>query len=107
MKLDTEAITVTRAAAGSYVSGRFVAGESTVYPDAAGNIQPMGGRELQQLPEGDREREPAKIYTAFALENKDIVTRASGKQYEVQAVEDWTKFKQPHYKARLLLAAEE
>jgi hypothetical protein len=101
MKLDVEAITVTRTAAGSYVSGRFVAGTSQDHP-ARGNIQPLTGLELLQLAEGDRQREVKKIYTAFALANGDVVTRADGTRFEVQAVEDWTAFHQPHYKARLV-----
>ena len=101
MKLDIEAITITRTAAGSYVSGRYVPGSDENFA-ANGNIQPMTGIELQQLPEGDREKEVKKIYTAFALQNSDEVTRAGGIQYEVQAVEDWTAFHQPHFKARLV-----
>jgi hypothetical protein len=101
MKLDVEPITVTRRSAGTYVSGRFVPGTGTD-DDAKGNIQPLNGKELLQLAEGDRQRQGLKIYTAFALENGDTVTRADGIAYEVQAVEDWTAFAQPHYKARLL-----
>ena len=101
MKLDIEAITITRTAAGSYVAGHYVAGSPQQF-DARGNIQPLSGIELQQLPEGDRQKEVKKIYTAFALQNGDVVTRSDGIRYEVQAVEDWTAFHQPHYKARLV-----
>jgi hypothetical protein len=101
MKLDIEAITITRTAAGTYTDGRYVPGSSQDL-DARGNIQPLSGIELQQLPEGDRQKEVKKIYTAFALQNSDVVTRQDGIQYEVQAVEDWTAFNQPHYKARLV-----
>lgn len=101
MNLNVENITVTRLGAGSHVAGRFVPGTGTDF-SAGGNIQPLNGRELLQLPEGDRKREAKKIYTAFALQNKDIVTRTSGVKYEVQAIEDWTAFNQPHYKARLM-----
>jgi len=101
MKLDVETITVTRRAAGSYVDGRWVQGAATDHA-AAGNIQPLSGTELQQLPEGDRNRGPLKIYTGFAFENGDVVTLASGVTFEVQAVSDWTAFGQPHYKAQLM-----
>jgi hypothetical protein len=101
MKLDVEPITVTRTAAGTYVNGRYLPGDSQVF-DAAGNIQPLNGKELLQLAEGDRQRQALKIYTTFAVENNDTVTRADGIQYETQAVEDWTAFHQPHYKARLM-----
>jgi hypothetical protein len=100
MKLNVEAITVTRSAQGSYVSGRFVPGAPTV-TTAAGNVQPLSGKELLLLPEGERQRQVVKIYTGFALESGDIVTRADGIQYDVQAVENWTAFAQPHFKARL------
>jgi hypothetical protein len=106
MKLDIEPITVTRAEQGSYASGRFVAGDTQEYT-AAGNIQPLNGKELLQLPEGNRQRQALKIYTAFALENNDTVTRADDVQYETQAVEDWTAFNQPHYKARLMRIEEQ
>jgi len=106
MKLAVETITVTRKAVGSYVNGRWVDGTAADH-SVSGNVQPLSGRELQQLPEGDRERQPLKIYTAFALANGDVVTRGDGIEYEVQAVEDWTKFNQPHYKARLMRIEEQ
>ncbi len=101
MKLATEAITVTRTAAGGYVNGRYVAGTVQVFTTPRGNIQPLNGRELRKLSEGDREKDQQKIYTAFELKNSDVVTRADGTTYEVQAVKDWTGFHQAHYQARL------
>ncbi len=101
MKLSIEAITVTRAGAGSYINGRFVAGADEEFT-AAGNIQPLNGKELLLLSEGERERQVLKIYTAFSLANGDTVTRADGIRYEVQAVEDWNRFGQAHFKARLM-----
>jgi hypothetical protein len=106
MKLDIEAISVLRAAEGSYVMGRFVPGAAQAL-DARGNIQPLSGKELQQLSEGDRQREVKKIYTAFALENGDVVIRADGMRYEVQAVQNWTAFALPHYKALLMRIEEQ
>ena len=106
MNLDIIPITVTRAAAGTYVLGRFVPGAAQVIDGQRGNIQPLTGKELQQLPEGDRQREAKKIYTAFALQNGDVV-RAGGVDYEVQAVEDWTAFALPHFKARLVRIEEQ
>ncbi len=106
MNLAVEPITVTRTAAGSYVSGRWIAGDPTNY-DAAGNIQPLSGTDLQKLPEGDREHAQLKIYTAFALQNGDVVTRASGLRFEAQAVSDWTAFSLPHFKAILMRIEEQ
>ena len=106
MRLDVEQITVSRAGQGSYVNGRFVPA-AAVETAAEGNIQPLNGLELQQLPEGDRQRGVHKIYTAYALKNGDIVTRADGSRHEVQAVEDWTAFSLAHYKARLVRVLEQ
>ena len=106
MRLDTEQITVSRAGEGSYVNGRFVPAVA-VETVTEGNIQPLNGKELLQLPEGDRERQTGKIYTAYALENGDIVTRSDGSRHEVQAVEDWTAFSLAHYKARLVRVLEQ
>ena len=106
MRLDIEQITVSRAGQGGYVNGRFVPATS-VDDLAEANIQPVNGLELQQLPEGDRQRGVHKIYTAYALENSDIVTRADGSRHEVQAVEDWTAFSLPHFKARLVRELEQ
>lgn len=106
MRLDTEQITVSRAGQGSYVNGRYVPA-TPVEEVTEGNIQPLNGIELQQLPEGDRQRGVHKIYTAYALENGDIVTRADGSRHEVQAVENWTGFSLAHYKARLVRVLEQ
>lgn len=101
MSLTGQTTTITRKAAGSYVDGRWVDGAATVYT-AAGNVQPLNGRELLQLPEGDRNREYKKMYTAFAVQNDDVVT-ISGKTYQAQNVADWSDHPQPHYRVRLML----
>jgi len=106
MRLDVEPITVTRQSPGSYVSGRFVPAAAST-ESAAGSIQPLSGHDLLQLPEGDRQRGAHKIYTAYALENGDIVTRADGSRHEVQQVKDYTAFSLPHYKALLMRVLEQ
>ena len=106
MNLTVEQITVSRPGDGSYVNGRFVP-STAVESSAQGNIQPLNGKELLQLPEGDRERQTGKIYTAYALQNGDIVIRTDGSRHEVQAAEDWTAFALPHYKARLVRVLEQ
>jgi len=106
MRLDVEQITVSRAGEGSYVNGRFVPATPMIEV-AEGNIQPLNGLELQQLPEGDQQRGVHKIYTAYALKNGDIVTRVDGSRHEVQAVEDWTAFSLAHFKARLVRVLEQ
>ena len=54
-----------------------------------GNIQPVSGNEILQVPEGDRTRQLLNIYTATELRHEDVVIR-KGIRYEVQLVEDWT-----------------
>lgn len=101
MNLTGQAIVITRKAAGSYVLGRWVEGVETAYSVEA-NVQPLNGHELLQLPEGDRLRENKKIYTAFPVQNNDILT-LGGKTWQVQNAMDWSNHPLPHYKARITL----
>jgi hypothetical protein len=84
---------VIRTAAGARVNGRVVAGPATTFPIVAG-IEPITGRELQDLPEGQRGDEVIQIFTATPLltrrpgfEPDQIVYRPPG--YEVDG-EPWT-----------------
>jgi hypothetical protein len=60
------------------------------------SVQPLRGRELLSLPEGERTREWVKIYCASELRTLDEAagTRADtiiyqGKAYQVRQVEPW------------------
>ena len=90
-----QSVTVTRYGAGSNVNGDYVAGTATTFAVIM-SVQPLSGRELLNLPEGQRTRNILKgycateLYTATQAESKkaDVVTVGS-KSYEVQFVEHW------------------
>lgn len=62
-----------------------------------GNVQPVTGRDLLIVPEGDRSKEQFSIYSAFAFALNDEVLR-NGFVYQVQSVEEWGSY----YKARIM-----
>jgi len=85
-------VTLTVWAAGSYVSGRWVAGSSSTAPITA-SVQPAGPRDLLHLPEGDRTKGAVKIYTDAELSEGDESAGLvpdqitwNGEQWEVQKV---------------------
>lgn len=90
----TGTYTVTRQSASAYGSdGRLDAPTtSTLSVDAC--VQPVGGRDLQRLPEGLRTEELLAMYTATELKTQgsgqdpDLVT-IDGASWEVQRVERW------------------
>lgn len=93
---------VERIAEGSHSGGVYTPGTSSNFT-IKGNLQPLSGNEILQLPEGDRQRQSLWLYSRTELKVNDIVT-ADGKSYEVQPVEDWTRQRRlPHYKARIML----
>lgn len=102
-----EKITIKReAAGGEYVDGHYVpASDESPAPTAKASIQPLTGKEIIQLPESDRIRQPIRIYTDYQLNTKDIVVRKSdSKEYEIQSVENWAPFgRLQHYKGVGLL----
>lgn len=84
---------VSREAAGSYVNGVFVPGAPTVTSvDAA--IQPVTGRDLKSLPEGQRAEDTRLMLSTFIMRERDTVTYAplgrSAETWTVFRVEDWT-----------------
>lgn len=88
--LNGPAFSVQRPTAVDFVDGKPVtAGVSSF--DAQGSIQPLSGRELNILPEGDRIKEQVWVYTATALLLNDIVTYR-GARYQTQTVERWTGY---------------
>jgi hypothetical protein len=89
--LATGTYTVTRRdAATSGVDGRQVAASVTTF-DILASVQPMGGRDLQRLPEGLRAAERLSVYTATPLRvsrTPDTV-EIDGETWEVEVVEQW------------------
>lgn len=60
--LQTGTYTVTRRAAGAYVDGRYQPGATSTVEIVA-SVQPVTGRTLQDLPEGQRGEETRVVYT--------------------------------------------
>ena len=69
------------------------------------SIQPLSGRELMILPEGERTRERIKIYSETVLQVADQVRGTKGdlvqynnRNWEVQAMQRWDLNDFPFYK---------
>lgn len=80
---------------GGYVDGVYQEGATSVF-DAVMSIQPLSGKELLQLPEGERTRRHVKGYTATELKTADQAeSRKADRvaygdvEYEVQNIETW------------------
>lgn len=109
--LATGEYTVTRRPAGVYVAGRYTpAGAPTTFTVLAG-IEPVTGRELKDLPEGQSGDEVIKITTATPLltrrpgfEPDTIAYRppgyeSAGEPWTVTSVKVWEAFGEVHYEA--------
>lgn len=88
---------VTRTVAATYdANGRVVAG-STAVINVPASIQPLSGRELQALPEGQHGTEMRKMYSEVELRGRtptndpDIVSYKS-ENWEVVNVFSWEAF---------------
>lgn len=102
--------TVTRYAAGSYVSHVYIPGAVTTF-SVLMSVQPLNGRELFNLPEAQRTRQFVKAYCATELRTENQASGikadrvlANGVLYEVQRVEFWTNPAStlaPHWKLQL------
>lgn len=95
--LATGTYAVTRRAAPSYdaTTGLASAG-STSSLSILASVQPLGGRDLLRLPEGERSRQWVAVFTATALRVADApngqmadLVSYRGEQHEVQSVEQW------------------
>lgn len=91
--------TLTRYPEGSYVEhGRWQEQDLTTQTIEA-NIQPVTGKELEDLPEGRITKDIIKIYTLFALQTNcpadktqaDVI-EFNSKKYEISTVQNWDKF---------------
>ena len=67
-----ETVTGSRGS-GSYVNGRWVAGTPTAL-SFSGVVQNANPKDLEVLPEGNRDDEAIKIHTVFELETDDTIT---------------------------------
>ena len=109
MILGTESATLKRFAAGSYSStGEWTDGTGTTSTISA-SWQPLNGRELAMLPEGERQRDQRKVYTLTALITSDPRTGLQADHLSLDG-STWYKVEQveheraviPHYKARVV-----
>jgi hypothetical protein len=98
--------TVTRAGAGAITTGRYVPAATTTATMIA-VIQPVTGRLLESLPEGQSADETRVCFTEYALRTRtpagaaDLVTFQS-EQWAVYQVEMWEGLSgSPHYRAML------
>ena len=99
-------LTGKRFAAPTIVKGRKTA-EGTESPlSFTASVQPLSPKELNALPEGERESAKFKLYTDFAL--RTVVTGDAGTNpdqvqinsewYDVTGVDVWGNNVIPHYK---------
>lgn len=97
-------ITVTRAAAGTWVAGQWVPGADKIYKVLA-VVQPASGRDQLILDEALRTREIIVLYTRKALQTTNEkgsqtadVVGYRGSDWQVQHVESWDRTGLPHFK---------
>lgn len=99
----TGTYTVTRRGTGTYSSGRLVAGSTSTFTITA-SLQPVRGRELQNLAPAQHGEEVKVLYTATLLRVRspdgagDLVT-INSESWEVFQVEPWEAFGETHYRA--------
>lgn len=93
-RFSTGTYTVRRAPPATFVSGRRAIGSSYEIQVVA-SVQPLTGRELMRLPEGERTRERMVVFTADALHTQsddhagdEIII--DGDVWEVERVENWS-----------------
>lgn len=87
-----ESLTIFRETNPAYEDGVAVNQPSTQLSVKC-NVQPLSGRELQLVPEGDRFREQYWVwaYPETAIRTGDRIER-KGKKFEVQSAESWGSY---------------
>lgn len=95
MRFD-ETVTLSRLCGTKYIDGKPLAVDVEKV-QITGNIQPLTGRDLLLVPEGDRTKEQVWLYTECPLFLQDTVTRC-GVKFQVAGVEQWGSYN----KARLV-----
>lgn len=91
--LESGTYMVTRPAGETFVDGVAVPGTPTTFPITA-SIQPLGGLEIQRLPDGFRNGEAKSCFTSTKLRTLDATmpdaVLVDGLQFQVQSCEDWS-----------------
>lgn len=106
MPIRNETITVvTGAKSGGSIDnkGRWSEGV-TASTEMRANVQPLSGKEILQLPEGDRTRQTLTIYVdALIPPNAIVIRNKTGLRYEILDVDNWLSNVIPHFKAIVAL----
>ena len=94
LELASGTYTVTRSNPGTYgTDGRLSLGSTSTFTITA-SVQPLNGRDLLRLPDGERTTERLKVYTPTQLftqgagQAPDVITVA-GINYQVETAEVW------------------
>lgn len=92
-------------AQGTITNGIFTEGAETQYSFTA-SVQPLNPAEIEQLPEGRRNKKPLWLFTSTKLNevtssNPDIVI-IDGERYEVDKVHPWQNGILNHYKCLVM-----
>jgi hypothetical protein len=89
-------LTVTRRAAGTETAGIYTPGATTTLTVDPIVVQPVAGRTLARMPEGQRTREPVSVWTRAELRTAQDPSGAmadrftyGGALYEVAEVHAW------------------
>lgn len=103
-------VTLKRAAAGTYVRGRFVSGQVTETQIMISKPQPLRGNQVLILPENRRTEESYTVYAEVVLRANDEsssklpcdVISYDGKDFEVHNVKNWLDTDIPHIEAVII-----
>lgn len=88
-----ETLEVSRQVKSSYVDGKIVPRAADTFKITT-NVQPVNGRDLLLVPEGDRFKEQLWLFmnqSERPIEVNDIVLRL-GIRYQTQSVENWGSY---------------
>lgn len=82
-----EKLAVIREGCVKYIDGKPVKSDISNFT-IVGNVQPMNGRDLLLVPEGDRFKEQYWLYTTNPIQINDRILRC-GVNFQTQSVEAW------------------
>lgn len=87
-------ITISRDPGGTWSNGRFTPGVRTNTAGVVASFQPLRGKEVEMLPEGDRDKRSGKLSTATEIKSADRDSQLmadqiifDGDTWEVRSVE--------------------
>lgn len=105
--LATGTYSVSRRASGSFTQGRYTPGTLALLTITA-SVQPVRGRDLRVLPEGQRAEDTRVVYTTTELRTRTDSTEPDrvsigGEPFNVFRVEKWDAFGTTHYRAFVAL----